>query len=196
VSTGRSFLRLGAVALLTLASPETALASGDDPSKPASSYFRDLVLTDQDGRKVDLYRDLMAGRVVVVQTFFTSCRAVCPATTKCFLALQQRFASRLGRDLSLVSITVDPRNDTPEKLRAYARQVGAHQAWRFLTGSRAEVDAALRRFGQATQAPEGHSNLFLAGNDRTGLWKKLLGLAPAGAIGDAVAEVLDDPGRP
>ena len=161
---------------------------------PAGGYFRDLVLTDQEGRTVDLYRDLMAGRVVVVQTFFTTCRAACPRTTKVFLTLQERFASRLGRDLVLVSITVDQEHDTPAALQDYARQVGAHEGWRFLTGSRDEVDRVLRRFGQAASAPDAHSNLFLVGNDRTGLWKKLQGLAHSGAIGDAVAEVLDDAG--
>ena len=94
----------------------------------------------------------------------------------------------------LISITVDPEHDTPARLRAYAQQVGAHPAWRFLTGSREDVDRALRRLGQRPDTREGHSNLFLVGNDRTGLWKKLLGLAQVGAIGDSVAEVLDDPG--
>jgi protein SCO1 len=168
------------------------VGDGGDP-KPSARYFHGLTLTDQDGRRVDLYRDLMAGRVVVVQTFFTTCRGVCPATTRSFRALQERFSERLGKDLVLISITVAPRDDTPERLRAYAREVEAQAGWRFLTGSAAEVDAALRRFGQATQAPEGHSNVFLAGNDRTGLWKKLLGLAPPGEVGDAVARVLDDP---
>ncbi|MET0556231.1 MAG: SCO family protein [Vicinamibacteria bacterium] len=160
--------------------------------RPAARYFHGLTLTDQDGRKVDLYRDLMAGRVVVLQTFFTTCRGVCPGTTRSFHTLQERFADRLGTDLLLVSLTVDPATDTHERLQAYAREVGARPGWRFLTGSAAEVEAALRRFGQATQAPEGHSNLFLAGNDRTGLWKKLLGLAPPSEVGDAVARVLDD----
>jgi protein SCO1/2 len=168
------------------------VGSGGGAERPAAGYFRGLTLTDQDGRQVDLYRDLMAGRVVVVQTFFTTCRGVCPATTGSFRALQERFADRLGTDLLLVSLTADPANDTPERLHAYAREVGARPGWRFLTGSPAEVEAALRRFGQASQAPEGHSNLFLAGNDRTGLWKKLLGLAPPAEIGDAVARVLDD----
>lgn len=181
------------VAALALACLAPARAQHGEPATPAARYFQGLALTDQDGRRVDLYRDLMAGRVVVVQTFFTACPGICPLTTKSFLALQGRFADRLGQELLLISITADPKNDTPEKLRAYASRVGAHSGWRFLTGSAAEVDAALKRFGQAAQAPEAHSNLFLAGNDRTGLWKKLLGLAPAGEIGDAVASVLEDP---
>lgn len=192
----RAVRRAAALALLTLAWAAAAAAAEDGRAKPAAVYFRDIVLTDQDGRRVDLYRDLMAGRVVVVQSFFTACRAVCPATTQTFLALQTRFTSRLGPDLLLVSISADPLHDTPARLSAYARQVGAGPGWRFLTGSRAEVDAALGRFGQAAQAPEAHSNVFVVGNDRTGLWKKLMGLASAGVIGDSVAAVLDDRGEP
>jgi protein SCO1 len=194
-ASGRFTRVSGLATAQAVADSMRALAQPPASSKtPAAGYFRDLVLTDQEGRTVDLYRDLMAGRVVVVQSFFTTCRAACPRTTKAFLELQERFASRLGRDLVLVSITVDQEQDTPAALRAYARQVGAHEGWRFLTGSRDEVDRVLRRFGQATPVPDGHSNLFLVGNDRTGLWKKLQGLAHGGAIGDAVAGVLDDPG--
>jgi cytochrome oxidase Cu insertion factor (SCO1/SenC/PrrC family) len=192
-ASGR-FARVSALAPpQAVADAMARVASASDPEKPSARYFRGLTLTDQDGRRVDLYRDLMAGRAVVVQTFFTTCRGVCPATTRSFRALQERFTGRLGGDLLLLSITVAPGDDTPERLRAYAREVGAASGWRFLTGSADEVDAALRRFGQATATPEGHSNVFLAGNDRTGLWKKLLGLAPPGEIGDAVARVLDDP---
>jgi protein SCO1/2 len=192
-ASGR-FTRVSGLAPAATVAEEMRRLAGPRAPGPAAGYFRDLVLTDQDGRRVDVYADLMAGRVVVVQSFFTGCTSACPRTARSFLALQERFASRLGRDLVLISITVDPEHDTPAKLRAYAQQVGAHPAWRFLTGSREDVDRALRRLGQATDTPEGHSNVFLVGNDRTGLWKKLLGLAQVGAIGDSVAEVLDDPG--
>ena len=96
----------------------------------------------------------------------------------------------------LVSISVDPEHDTPRILKAYATKMGAKPGWYLLTGSRAEVDAALRKLGQFTETRETHANIIVAGNDRTGLWKKALGVAKSEEIYKVVASVADDPGAP
>jgi len=111
---------------------------------------------------------------------------------KNLLAVQQTFAGRMGKDLVLVSITVDPINDTPAKLKAYANRVGAKNGWYFLTGSKEQVDAALRKIGQYAATPAEHMNVFAAGNDKTGLWKKLSGLAKSDEIVAGVGSVLND----
>ena len=77
--------------------------------------------------------------------------------------------------------------------RGLRRSLGAGNRPLDYSGSPQFTDGLFHNRLPATQAPEGHSNVFLAGNDRTGLWKKLLGLAPPAEIGDAVARVLDDP---
>jgi protein SCO1/2 len=108
--------------------------------------------------------------------------------------LQTHFADRLGKDLRILSITVDAQNDTPAALKAYANRFKAAHGWYFLTGKPADVDAVLQKLGQAVSDPSAHQNLFLIGNDRTGLWKKAFALADTDEIVKVVESVLDDRG--
>jgi protein SCO1/2 len=89
-------------------------------------------LTDETGAKFG-DQDLK-GQAYVVQFFFTSCTTVCPRITDWMTRIQDRTKS-LGDQIRLVSITVDPRHDTPEKLMSYAKGYGAIPGhWKFLTG--------------------------------------------------------------
>jgi protein SCO1/2 len=157
-------------------------------------YLAKLSLVDQNGRRVDLYDDLIKNHTVVLNSFFASCTGSCPVMARTFLHLQNKLGDRVGTDVILVSITVDPENDTPEKLKAYAEKIGAKRGWYFLTGTREEVDAALGKIGQYTEQREAHMNIIIAGNDRTGLWKKALAIAPSEEIWKVVSSVADDPG--
>ena len=175
-------------ALMVLITPVPA-----DAAKPGlGTYFQGLSLVDQNGRRVQMYEDVVHGHVVVIHSFFSQCQGVCPVMTGNLLALQRRFADAFGTRLRIVSISVDPVRDTPRALREYAKKIKAREGWLFLTGSQGEVDAVLRKLGQFADAPESHSNIMIVGNERTGLWKKVLGLASAEAVGDVVQSVLED----
>lgn len=163
-------------------------------SEGASKYFGGVALVDQNGRPANLY-ELMAGRTIVMNTFFASCTGSCPIMARTFAAVQEQYAERMGKDLVLVSITVDPENDTPETLKEYAARMKAKTGWYFLTGTREQIDLALERLGQHVETRDAHKNLIVAGNDRTGLWKKAFGLAKADEIVRMVGTVLDDRGE-
>jgi len=107
-------------------------------------------------------------------------------------ALQAVAGERLGKDVSFLSISVDPLTDTPAKLKTYAEGLGAKPGWHLLTGDREAVEQALSKFGQYVEVRENHSNLLIIGNDRTGLWKKVLGLSKAEDIAASFRSVLDD----
>lgn len=171
--------------LLVLILGATAASAGDH-------YLAKLSLVDQNGKRVDLYDDLIKNHTVVLNSFFASCTGSCPVMARTFLHLQNKLGDRVGTDVILVSITVDPENDTPEKLKAYAEKMGAKRGWYFLTGTRAEVDAALGKLGQYAEIREAHKNIIIAGNDRTGLWKKALAIAPSDEIWKVVSSVADD----
>lgn len=91
----------------------------------------ELHLVDQRGRPVT-NADL-SGKVLVVDFIFTTCPTVCPRLTERMALVGKRLAA--DKDVRLVSITVDPENDTPEKLAAYGAKYGATpDQWMFLTG--------------------------------------------------------------
>lgn len=171
----------------------------EDPAPVAASaaaeYFTDVALVNQHGETMRLYTDLIKGRTILVVPFFTSCASACPVMLRTVATLQTRLGDRLGRDAVIVSLTVDPERDTVERLRAYAEGASARPGWFFLGGSPANVELALSKFGLRPESPEGHSNLIIVGNEPTGLWKKLFGLADSEAIVRAVERVLDDTGE-
>ena len=95
-------------------------------------------LVDETGAKFS-DQDLR-GQAYVVQFFFTSCTTVCPRITDWMTKIQDR-TKTLGDRIRLVSISVDPRHDTPEKLRIYAKGYGAIPGhWKFLTGDLESVE--------------------------------------------------------
>lgn len=190
--------KFAAVLLLTLACTVLPALAGEGTgsANPAKDYFTDVVLVNQDGEEMRLYSDLLQGKVVVIDTMFTTCSSVCPMTAKTYQGIQDWMGERLGKDAHLISITVDPENDTPEKLRAYALGLGARPGWYFLTGKKENVEFALKKLGQFVESKEAHSTVFLVGNEPTGLWKKAMGLADIQQLLPIVDSVLNDTGEP
>lgn len=165
------------------------------PDPGAQRYFGEIPLVNQDGKTMRLYSDVLKGRTVVIDFMFTSCTGVCPILSRNFAHIQDWLGDRLGKDVYLVSVSVDPVNDTPAKLKEYAARYKARPGWYFLTGSKENVDAALKKLGQYVENREGHQNLFIIGNEPTGLWKKALGIADPKELIPIVASVLDDKGE-
>lgn len=115
---------------------------------PVGEPVPDFKLTDQTGQALRLSQ--LAGKVVAAAFVYTSC----PLPNYCFRLsnnlgrLQKRFAGRMGRDLVLLSITIDPLHDTPEILAKYAATWKADpRSWHFLTGPEPDVKSISRRFG-------------------------------------------------
>jgi protein SCO1/2 len=115
----------------------------------------DFTLIDQLNRPVRL-ADLR-GRVVAVDFIYTRCPLpdVCPRLSANFARLQSRFHEKMGRDLSLLSITIDPQYDTPQVLERYGRIWNTKEGWRLLTGPDAEIEVVARRFGMNYWPEEG-----------------------------------------
>jgi protein SCO1/2 len=162
---------------------------------PGHKYFGDVKLVDQNGRELRLYTDLLAGKTVIISPMFTSCTGACPVMSGALAKIQAHLGDRVGKDVRLISITVDPVHDTPAKLREYAARFHARPGWYFLTGSKENVEAALRKLGQWVDVPANHQSLLLIGNDRTGLWKKAFALAPAEELLPVVDSVVNDKGE-
>ncbi len=185
------------------ASPQNPHAGHSTPQPAASSeptaaqkYFTDVNLVDQDGRTLRFYSDLLKGKTVIVNAFFTTCTGVCPPMNRNLEMVQNALGDRLGRDVFIVSISVDPVTDTPERLKDYAKRFHAKSGWTFVTGQKENVERALYKLGSYVANKDEHTTIIIIGNERTGLWKKAFGLAKSDELLRLVNGVADDKGQP
>jgi cytochrome oxidase Cu insertion factor (SCO1/SenC/PrrC family) len=157
-----------------------AAARVTDPHPNADSGVNipDVELLDQDGRKVHFYSDLVKGKVVAVQFIFTTCTTVCPPLGATFARVQRELGERAGRDVRLISISVDPVTDTPERLKAWGEKFKAGPGWTLVTGAKPQVDELLKALAASTARREDHTPTVLVGNDAKGQWTRAYGLAP------------------
>src|SRR5215216_2859 len=158
----------------------------------AEKYFSDVELINQDGQKVRFYTDVLKNKVVVINSFFTTCTSVCPPMNRNFEKIQEALGDRLGKDAFLVSITVDPETDTPTRLKEYASRFHARPGWLFLTGKKENVDWALYKLGQYVETKDDHTSIFIIGNEPKGLWKKAFGLAKSDELIKILEDVIND----
>jgi protein SCO1/2 len=161
----------------------------------AAKYFSDVELLDQDGRKVHFYSDMLKGKTVVVNAFFTTCTSVCPPMNRNMEKIQESLGDRLGKEVFLISISVDPLTDTPTRIKEYAQKFHAKPGWVFLTGKKENVDWALYKLGQYVESKDDHTTVIIVGNEATGLWKKAFGLAKLADLVQIVESVANDKGE-
>ncbi len=138
----------------------------------------DVPVVDQDGRAMRFRSELLKDRTVAVNFVFTTCTTVCPALTTTMRAIQRELGERVGQDVWLISVSVDPTVDRPERLRAFANGFGAGPGWTFLTGEPADIDRLLKAFGSAGGI-SAHATTMLIGNAHSGRWMRTSGLASA-----------------
>ena len=142
----------------------------------------DTPLLDQNGRTVRFGPDLVDGKVVAVNFVFTTCTTVCPPMGANFGKLQSLLGDRAGKDVHLISVSIDPAVDTPQRLAAWGKRFGAGDAWTLVTGEKPRVDALLQQLGVFVAEKQFHSPIVLLGNAKTGTWQRANGLTPASEL--------------
>ncbi|HEX7625339.1 MAG TPA: SCO family protein [Anaeromyxobacteraceae bacterium] len=156
-------------------------ATETSPALVAGSVrrFPNPSLVTQDGQAVRFYDDLVQGRVVMVSFGYTRCQGSCPRSTAQLVAVQRLLGERFGRDVTLLTLSLDPEHDTPEAMRAYTTAHGGRPGWTWLTGRRDDIEAIRRFVGFTDRDPAvdadrtRHTALVLIGNDRTGRWSSV-----------------------
>jgi protein SCO1/2 len=119
-----------------------------------------LWLIRDDGRKVLLAQELDDGRPVLVNFIYTTCTGICPLLSQVFSEFQSRLGDQREK-VHMVSISIDPEQDTPARLRAYAQRFSAGSQWRHYTGTLAASIAAQKAFGAYGGDKMNHSALTL-----------------------------------
>jgi len=152
--------------------PRGDVVSSATTQAPRPADFPNVILQTQEGTRVRFYDDLVKGKVVLVNFMFTSCTSQCPLATANLVKVEEALGERLGRDVVMISVTVDPATDTPDVLKKYSRRYATKPGWYFVTGKQKDVDLIRRRLGVLDDAVEKsqHTGMLVYGNDTTGQW--------------------------
>lgn len=184
----RDFLKGAAAAAAGVAALAAIPDSPDAPKKGGFTQmssaerrrnrFVNVPLTTHEGRTVRFYDDVIKGKTVLLNVFYTVCtaEAICPLGTANLVALQELLGPRVGRDIFMYSITLDPGNDTPEVLRRYARGFGVKPGWELLTGAKEDIERLRRNLGYVDldpvrdRDPSQHSGMLRYGVEPLERW--------------------------
>ena len=172
---------------------QAAAAGTRDPK----TYFTESDLVTQDGRKVRFYSDMLKERVVVANVMYANCKDACPLITKQLTEVKDELGDLFGKKVFFVSITSDPARDTPRAMKRYAQEQHADVAgWTFLTGSKGNVEAVLKRLGALSENFEEHATvLYILDVDNKRMRKMLPNLPPK-AIAEAARLIATAEKRP
>lgn len=164
------------VILAQLPLPGTVLGESKNYKRSVARYtIPDVVLVNQDGKKVALQSLLSGSDPVIVDFIYGTCTTICPVLSAGFVNLQSKLAAA-NLKVRLVSITIDPENDSPKVLKEYLKRYRARPGWDFLTGSRADIDAVMKGFNAYIPDKMSHYPLNLIRNPKDGSWVRLFGL--------------------
>ena len=168
----------------TRAAPTPATADAELPN---------VQLLNQDGQALRFYDDLVRGRhTVAINFIYAQCSDICPSTTANLARVQALLGERLGREVRMASISLDPRHDTPAVLKAYGASFGARPGWQFFTGRPRDIELLRRALGVFERDPERdrditqHTGMVLYGNDALGRWGRVAALLPPERIVESI----------
>jgi protein SCO1/2 len=135
----------------------------------------DVVLINQDGNKVRFASLLNSDQPVIVDFIYGTCTTICPVLSAGYINLQRKLDST-NQKAKLISITIDPENDSPKVLKEYLKRYRAKPGWDFLTGSRADIDAVMKGFNAYIPDKMSHYPLNLIRSPIDGSWVRLFGI--------------------
>jgi protein SCO1 len=157
------------LSVLMLAGCQREDESGSFPAANHNDCLPNLTLTDQEARPVNL--SSLKGNYVLINFIYTTCAGTCPTLTAKMAAVEKNLPSELGKNVRLISVTLDPEHDDSARLLKYANEHGADSAdWIFLTGTPTQIDSYLAIFNiKRTREADGSidhvTTSFLLGPD-------------------------------
>lgn len=184
----RRWYAIAFIVLALSALPDQAAFSAADAGG-VKVKLHDLELQDQTGRRVRFKSDVIGDRLVAISFTYTTCTTICPILDSILVSLQGKLGSRLGKDVELITVSIDPVTDTPSRLMAYARKLKAQPGWTFLTGRKADVDKVLVGLDMYSADILNHPPSILIGDGRRGVWKRYYGFPSADKLLAAINEM-------
>lgn len=135
----------------------------------------DVVLVNHLGEKVRLKSLLESGKPVILDFIYATCTTICPVLSAGFANFQKKLGPEVDQ-VHLVSITIDPENDTPGAMKEYLERYQAQPGWEFLSGSRKDVDQVMRAFDAYFRDKMDHRPLSFIRAPDEGKWIRIYGL--------------------
>src|ERR1041385_2538717 len=153
----------------------------------SSMQIPNVRVLDQNGKALNFYSDLVKGQNVAINFIFTTCTTVCPVLTATFRRVQTELEQSQS-NVKLISVSVDPTVDTPERLRDFAAKFKAGPGWTFVTGDKTEIDSLLQRLGAGVGNKNEHTSMVLIGNDPADVWTRTYGLSSPTVLMKVITE--------
>lgn len=173
----------------------SAQASASQP-RYSPKYFPNFELTTQDGKTVRFYDDLLKDKLVAIDLIYTTCKYNCPVETALLAQVQKMLGDQVGKDIFFYSISIDPKHDTPEVLKAYAEKFKVGPGWTFLTGKEDEIELISKKLGLYSSPDpanaDGHTPTLLIGNVAAGQWMRLSALDNTKFLARKLSELIDN----
>jgi len=148
-----------------------SLYAQDQPA-PVALPVPDIEVVNQNGRHVRFNSQVVEGRIAIVTGFFTTCSAMCPITQEKLAQVAKLLGPRLGKDVVIVSVSVDAENDTPARMKDWGEKFHIGPGWTLLSGKRAEVDTLLKSLGLSVPLPQRHQSALMVGSTASG-WVRI-----------------------
>ncbi|PZO81249.1 MAG: hypothetical protein DI629_05370 [Mesorhizobium amorphae] len=177
--------RIGHAALALLLWATPILAHDIDRKVAASGFVAghfvppDVALVDQNGQPRHFVSDIGKGHRVVISFFYANCSTLCPLSNLVMAQLVGKAFDGEGKPVRLVSLTVDPRRDTPAVIGELAHSLGAREDWIWLTGSPRDIRTLTHALGMRYDRPEDHGVLFIVGDTDSGHFVSTSGMPSA-----------------
>ena len=145
---------------------------GQDQPAPVALSVPDIEVVNQDGQHVRFNSQVVEGRIAIVTGFFTTCSSMCPITQEKLAQVAKLLGPRLGKDVVIVSVSVDAENDTPARMKDWAEKFHIGHGWTLLSGNRPEVDTLLKSLGLFVELRQRHQSALMIGSAATG-WVRI-----------------------
>jgi len=173
------------------------LSSAQDHGWPVAAQVSvpDVQVVTQTGEHLRFNSELLKGRVAIVTGFFTTCTSMCPITQESLAHVAKLLGPRLGKDVVIVSLSTDPENDTPVRLKAWAEKFHIASGWTLASGNKAEIETLLKSLNLYVDIPQRHQSLLMVGGESSG-WVRVSSWTPAEKLVKLVNDKRQDTKNP
>lgn len=174
----------------------TSSGRAEEFAQDGAKWFTNVPVTAHTGQKLRFYDDVMKGKVLLINFFFTGCTKACPLMMDNLVHVQKLLGPRVGQDIQMVSISLQPEFDTPEVLALHAKAYGIGPGWLLLTGQKDDIELLRHRLGfvdidpEVDADPEQHIGTVRIANEPMHRWMMSPALLNPAALVRAVNRVI------